>query len=366
LTASGTGAVATLAVRGPAAWSVACGLFRPRVGNVPPDPTAGWFRLGRFGAETADEVVLAVKQGGPSPWLEIHCHGGREVVRMLLETLEKRGVEVCSWQELERAAGMSPLQLAALEALTQAPTVRTAAILLDQFHGAFERALSAARYALEYGNSAEAGRIVRRLAELATLGRHLVRPWRVVLAGAPNVGKSSLANALAGYQRSIVAPTPGTTRDVVATTLAMDGWPVELSDTAGLRDEAEDLEAAGIVRAQAAVAGADLCLWVLDGAADFLPETERGSKTVLLINKIDLLPAWDHASVDAAVRVSAHTGDGVADLCQFIAARLVPQPPAPGEAVPFTSDWSDRVEAAARAVDAGRLDEALNLTTPSP
>jgi tRNA modification GTPase len=67
------------------------------------------------------------------------------------------------------------------------------------------------------------------------LGRHLTRPWRVVVAGAPNVGKSSLINALAGFTRTVVTAVPGTTRDVVATAAAIDGWPVELIDTAGLR-----------------------------------------------------------------------------------------------------------------------------------
>src|SRR4029453_3197945 len=71
--------------------------------------------------------------------------------------------------------------------------------------------------------------------EFAELGQHLTAPWRVVLAGPPNVGKSSLINALAGYQRTIVSHVPGTTRDVVTTTTAIDGWPVELADTAGLR-----------------------------------------------------------------------------------------------------------------------------------
>ena len=69
-----------------------------------------------------------------------------------------------------------------------------------------------------------------------SVGLRLVSGWRVVLAGRPNVGKSRLLNALAGYERAIVDPTPGTTRDVVTVRTALDGWPVELADTAGLRD----------------------------------------------------------------------------------------------------------------------------------
>ena len=87
-------------------------------------------------------------------------------------------------------------------------------------------------------------------------------PWRVVVFGAPNVGKSSLINALAGYERAIVSPTPGTTRDVVTVTTAIDGWPVQLSDTAGFRETQDELESAGIELAtnSAIQSGArDLC-----------------------------------------------------------------------------------------------------------
>jgi tRNA modification GTPase len=91
-------------------------------------------------------------------------------------------------------------------------------------------------------------------------GRHLTQPWQVVLTGVPNVGKSSLINRLLGYSRSIVYAEPGTTRDVVTAATAFDGWPVELSDTAGLRDAAGEIEAAGVERARRHLATADLAI----------------------------------------------------------------------------------------------------------
>src|SRR5262249_7833753 len=162
--------------------------------------------------------------------LELHCHGGIEIVRMLLDVFAERDVRVCSWQNWEPS---NPLRNLAQAALVQATTVRTAAILLDQFLGAFSQALEVIIANLENDETSQGMRRLKELAWRIPLGRHLIQPWQVVIAGAPNVGKSSLVNALAGFQRSVVASTPGTTRDVVTTLLAIDGWPVELADTAG-------------------------------------------------------------------------------------------------------------------------------------
>jgi tRNA modification GTPase len=302
-----------------------------------------------------DDVIVAVKQITPTVLLELHCHGGPAVVRLIEELYTQRGVQACTWQEFQRGANAPAWQADAEAWLVQAPTKRIAAILLDQYDGAFHRSVTAARAALADGRLETASESVNRLARQAGLGRHLVRPWSVVIAGAPNVGKSSLVNALAGYTRSVVAATSGTTRDVTTTTLAIDGWPVELSDTAGLRDAAGAIEAEGIFRARAAVAKADLCLWVLDGAA---ADAERGDFSGLsvqvVINKTDLAPAWDWSRFPEAPRVSATSRTGLRELCDAISRRLVPDPPAPGAAVPYSPDICDRMEAADRLLSANR------------
>src|SRR5690606_16577637 len=92
----------------------------------------------------------------------------------------------------------------------------------------------------------EARRRLAALVDRAPLGLHLTRPWHVALAGAPNVGKSSLLNAVLGYGRAIVFDQPGTTRDVLDAVTAIDGWPVRLTDGAGLRESVDALEAAGV------------------------------------------------------------------------------------------------------------------------
>ena len=365
LTPAGTSAIAALAIRGPSAWVTVRDLFRPlsrAVAWPPEDLHAGQFWVGRFGVESGksagDEVVLALKRVAPIPWVEVHCHGGIEVVRWILETLQDRDIQVCSWQELERQATVDPLQVAAIEALAHASTARTAAILLDQYHGAFARAITATLGALERGNVDEATQLLRTLARFATLGRHLTQPWRVAVMGAPNVGKSSLVNALAGYQRSIVAPTPGTTRDVVTTLIAVDGWPIELADTAGLREAAETLEGEGIERARSAGQASDLRLWVLDATAQpVFPPASLGS-ILLVVNKIDLPSAWDLQEAAGAAHVSALTGEGMPQLCERISKALVPEVPPPSAAVPFTAELAGGVEQAHRHCLAGRAEEA--------
>ncbi len=353
LTPPGRGAIATLALRGPRAWAVVRDLFQPLSVQLPPEPERG-FWLGRLAGA---EVVLAVRGAGSS--IELHCHGGIEIVRMLLEGFAQGGIQVCSWQEQERSAGQNPLRSLAQAALAQATTVRTAAILLDQYQGAFAKALATITAILEREPS-EGIRTLDELAGRIPLGRHLIHPWHVVIAGAPNVGKSSLVNALAGFQRSVVASSPGTTRDVVTTLLAIDGWPVELADTAGWRDQAGMLEREGIARAQAAAADADLCLWLLDGNAPPIFPEAAAANLRLVINKMDLPAAWNWDAVDG-IRVSAKTNAGLNELCQNLSQWLVPNPPEPGAAVPFTLNLCDRIEEARGSFGKRKIPQALAI-----
>jgi tRNA modification GTPase len=277
---------------------------------------------------------------------------------MILDTLQQHGVPTCPWQELEERTADNLNRTEAARLLGQAQTVRTAAILLDQYHGAIDRAVE------EACNAASGEVVLDELARWIPIGQHLVDPWRVVVAGPVNAGKSSLVNAIAGFQRSIVSPIPGTTRDVVSVRIALDGWPVELIDTAGLRDAAGSIEAQGIQLAEHAIARADLCLWLVDGSASPSPAPRGpglGSNILTIINKIDLPPAWDHSQLGGAVRVSAQTGEGLAELCRAIAHKLVPKSPSPGAAVPFTPELCRQIEEARLAWHAGNIAEARRI-----
>jgi tRNA modification GTPase len=338
------------------------GLFRPLSGaELPDSPRAGQFWLGQVTGEIAEQVVLGVRHGLPTPWLELHCHGGREGVHYLHQLLQSRGLVPCGWQEFLARGGDDVLRTAAAVALTETTTARTAAVVLDQYHGAFGAALDSIAADLAAGKIDSARALLTSLFRYAPLGRRLTTPWRVVLAGAPNVGKSSLLNALAGFQRSIVSPTPGTTRDVVTLRTALDGWPVELADTAGVRDGAEALEEQGVGMARATAAAADLCLWVLDASATPVRPGPDVGRVQCVVNKIDLPPAWDLGSAGDAPGVSARTGTGLEDLCRRVAKWLVPEPPAAGAAVPFTPRLAATVEHALQALQAGQPEQADEL-----
>ena len=336
LTAPGKGALATLGLAGPLAWPAVRALFQPSSDRpLPTAPEAGRFWLGRVGDEVRDEAVLAVRRADPVAWVEVHVHGGREVTRWLTDLFVAQGLEARAWMEYLELVEASGLPALLAMHLAGAPTVRTAAIVLDQASGTLRQALERLLAHLEAGEPRQYEARLGELQRWARLGEHLTRPWRVVLAGAVNVGKSSLLNALAGYQRSIVAATPGTTRDVVTAVLAIDGWPVEVCDTAGLREPAGALEGQGIALACDVAAEADLCLWLLDASGEPAWPPEGLGNVRLVVNKIDRPAAWDLERAGDAVRLSAATGQGLDELCAAVGRWLVPEVPPRGTAVPL-------------------------------
>jgi tRNA modification GTPase len=278
----------------------------------------------------------------------------------VVEALAGQGAERRQPGAWVRHAARSTIEAEALVDLARSPTRRTAEILLEQAEGALAGSIQRLIAALA-DDPAAALQDLETLQRHAAIGLRMVTGWRVVLAGRPNVGKSRLLNALAGYGRAIVDASPGTTRDVVTVRTALDGWPVELADTAGLRDNPEGaIEAAGIALARARQRAADLLVVVLDRSEPWTVEDqalvdaaseERASK-LIVANKADLPAAWEPLGKEVPT-ISAERGDGIESLIQTLAQRLVPTPPPPGAGVPFRPAQFRRIDRAWGALRKG-------------
>jgi tRNA modification GTPase len=355
LTPPGRGAVATVVVAGPQASRALERLFQSARDRPWAEYAIDEIAFGRWLA-SGEEVVVCRRAADR---IEIHCHGGSAAAEAILTSLAGQGCQVIDAIAWLRHEQPDRLAADAMAALSQTRTARTAAILLDQQAGALRRELRSILAALDAGDLPQAAAYLQMLQTRAAVGRHLVEPFRVVLAGPANVGKSTLINALLGYRRSIVCDQPGTTRDVVTATTAMDGWPVELADTAGLRELPETfdvgVERQGLIRTLEQAAAADVVLLVFDASGP-------GTSVDALLAAVDV-PAFDHRSplivynkcdlsetppVDGppGILVSARTGAGLSELLETIAGRLVPKPPTAGAGVPFLPEHVAAIERA--------------------
>jgi tRNA modification GTPase len=280
--------------------------------------------------------------------LEIHCHGGLAAPEAVLASLVAGGAVRQDWktwletpyqkrrQETEQHAIERESRLAL--ALVAGP--RAARILTRQLTGCLDQEL--VRLAA-LGPGPDRLAAAERLLRAARVGLRVADPWRVVLAGPVNAGKSSLVNALAGHARSIVSAEPGTTRDLVTTRLVLGGWEIALVDTAGLRtteSAASATERAGIARAVAAAKAADLVLEVAAADGDGARATSADGRVLVVITKADLAPtAWSPPV--GAILTSVKEHRGIAELAAAIVARLVPEeqedPDLLAGPVPFTA-----------------------------
>lgn len=364
LTPRGRGAVAVVAVEGPDAVAAVDRCFRAANKKALVDQPIGRIVYGHWGGSDGEDLVVCRCS---EQSLEIHCHGGRQSSEQLVADLRDVGCELIESDDWLRRQYDCPLSAAAHVALTQATTSRAAAILLDQYHGALRQEIEAILAALADQDVQQAAARLAHLLQLAKFGQQLTEPWRVVIAGPPNVGKSSLINALVGYERAIVYDQPGTTRDVVSSTTAIRGWPVQLSDTAGIHDTSDPMETAGIALARERHRGSDLTIWVLDAVevprtgGQIWPLARRQAEavgisldrdqTLIVINKIDLIsyPVACRESIDT----STLTGAGIEQLLAEIASRLVPDVPPAGVAVPFAPDQVSALQQAREALGDG-------------
>jgi tRNA modification GTPase len=308
----GEAAIALIDVVGPDARSVIEALTGRSLNESP--------SLRRIG----DEVVVTFQPRGwtGEPTVTVSCHGGSAAWQAVMHRLKESGVEPIEPRDLIRRAwergALDRPQAEAMAYLRSARTLRAARMLSDQLSGALSRDLKAGK--------------TQELLDRSSLGIALTHPRRVVLAGKPNAGKSTLFNALLQRERAIVSPVPGTTRDPVSDCIAIEGVPIELIDTAGV-DEAKDaLEAEAIRRTQSRMKQADLVLAVAEAGSD---DPASGLR---VWTKTDL------ARPGPGPAVCAPRGEGLDELRSAILRELrLDAPETPGQGMIFTPAQAEAI-----------------------
>lgn len=378
-TAPGAAGIAVVRISGPESLAIADALY---VGNGPSPSRrrSRSFLHGMIRSAAApddavvDEVILLIYRAPHSytceDVVEIQGHGGRTSARRVLRAVLDAGARAAEPGEFTRRAFLHGridlLQAEAVADLIQAQSDRAAGAAIEQLQGALSHSLAECyellvtaaadlEASLDFDCDALPEGTVRdvpgRLDDIHRRLRDILATWeeghllrdgaRVVIAGRPNVGKSTLLNRLLGTERAIVTATPGTTRDSIEESVTLNGIPLRLVDTAGLRQTDCHIEREGVTRAEALMRQADLLLYMIDASQTpcdedrMLVEGLDPAHALLILNKADLrarqTPADfpDHQSVVCSLR----NNGGLTELKHAIAARLDMAPEAAPHAV---------------------------------
>jgi tRNA modification GTPase len=365
-TPPGEGGIGIVRLSGPAALAIAQAIFRP----LKPGPLRSHrLRYGHIVDPASSDVVdevLAAPMLAPHSFtredvVEFSCHGGALSLQRTLELTLHAGARLAQPGEFTMRAFLNGrIDLTQAEAtldVIRAQTNTGLALAQAQLGGWLAQevrrlraelldALAALTVTLDFPEDEVAPpdigpalrsslRALEHLLASAEQGIIYRQGARAALVGRPNVGKSSLLNALLRADRAIVTAIPGTTRDTLEETANLDGIPVVLIDTAGMTESADPVERLGVERSRSALAGADLALLVLDSSQPFTPDDQRiaaltlDKPTLLVWNKADQgspappAPPLEHPHLLGSVATSAATGSGLAALAQAIAGALL-------------------------------------------
>ncbi|MGB6976669.1 MAG: tRNA uridine-5-carboxymethylaminomethyl(34) synthesis GTPase MnmE [Gammaproteobacteria bacterium] len=354
-TPPGRGGVGIIRVSGP----MVCTIAQAILGRIPKPRYADYAHFRDRQNDVLDEGIALFF---PAPHsftgedvLELHGHGGAIIMDCLLQQVLQLGARLARPGEFsERAFLNGKLDLAQVEAiadLIDATSVQAARLAMRSLQGEFSQCIhqlveklihlrmyveAAINFPEEEIDFLSDGKIAKAFAEILTLleqtqcsaqqGVLLREGLHVVIAGQPNAGKSSLLNCLSGYEAAIVTDVPGTTRDVLREQIQIDGVPLHVFDTAGLRPSGDIVEQEGMRRARSEISKADHVLWVVDATLaspveenvtwrEFTTQLPIAAEKITVIqNKIDLLPEtprqWDYEN-HTVIALSLKTGAGV-------------------------------------------------------
>ncbi len=368
-TPRGSGGVGIIKISGPESLKILERIFRP-AGEVPQDRPAFENRRLVYGHiihpedGPLDEVLISYMRGPHSytteDVVEINCHGGVMVTAAVLDLVLQEGARPAEPGEFTRRAFLGGrINLSQAEAvidLINAKTRRAVQVGLQQLQNGLDKAIGRLQDQLieglaeieayiDFDDDMEESFSLRPLADrivnqIIPQIEKLVRGYResriireglrIVIAGRPNVGKSSLVNLLLNQDRVIVNPIPGTTRDIIEEMIAIEGAPIVITDTAGIHDSKDPIETIGIDKTKAAIERADLVLFVIDGSRPLVAEDQiiyqsiKDRAHMIVQNKIDLCaqapvrPKLDGATPDSYVNLSARTGEGLETLRQRV------------------------------------------------
>jgi len=403
-TAIGEGGIGIVRVSGSEALAIADKLFVSKVGK---QVTAAVSHKVLYGdiidpdsAEKVDEALLIVMRAPRSytceDIVEVHCHGGPVPLQRVLALTLKAGARLAEPGEFTKRAFLNGrLDLAQAEAvidIIRAKTDTSLKAAVGNLSGKLSEQVKSLRHTIlrmiaqleaaidfpeediEEAAAADVAILIKEVdVELAALlataqtGRILREGLATVIIGKPNVGKSSLLNALLREKRAIVTDVPGTTRDIIEEYVNIRGIPLKIIDTAGIRETADVVEKIGVARARELVGQADLILVLLDSSAPLSPEDKAvlallsGKQAIVLINKSDLPAQLEVDEIEKyttdrlVLKISVEQGQGLAELEQVIADMVFSGQVSQGEAA-FVSNVR---QADALRQAQGRLAEAM-------
>lgn len=375
----GEGGISVIQVSGPHSLLIVNAVFRGKKQKDLRNAVSKRLYYGEIyeNGNTIDEVIVNVLRKKDSftgeDLVEVNCHGGILAVKKTLECIVSAGAKKAHWVELTRCAlTNSQIDLIQKEALIEIPQAKTrlgAKILLDQYNSALSSFIinliiwidnvknirscetTSSRTSISDGHLWQEKLYyihdkLEEILETAAFGCAITSPQRLIITGKPNVGKSTLINALLKEERSIVHAEPGTTSDAVDSMISIDGIPLTIIDTAGIRETSHKVEELGVLESKRQLKQADKIMFILDNSKPIEKEDKELMKFILdklrqyktdnnfdkvpvvtVVNKIDLprklnLSALEEEQLNPICRISAIKGDGISRLEENLIAKF--------------------------------------------